>query len=89
MVPDDVVKVMPPPAPSLICGSDDQLYDQGKDTATGKELDAEAKMADLKLKLGQEVLPIYAKGLELATSALVKFNAFANSRCRKQMTWPA
>jgi hypothetical protein len=55
----------------------DQLYDQGKNSAAGKELDAEAKLADLKLKLGQEVLPIYTKALEVATGALVKFNAFA------------
>jgi hypothetical protein len=55
----------------------DQLEAQGRNSASGKELDAEAKLADAKLKLGNEVLPIYTAALVKAADALKSFNEFA------------
>jgi hypothetical protein len=54
-----------------------QLEKQGRETAHGKELDAEAKLADIKLRLGNQILPIYTKALVMASDALEKFNAFS------------
>jgi hypothetical protein len=55
----------------------DQLDKEGKSSAAGKELDAEAKLADAKLKMGNEVLPLYTAALEKGADALKSFNEFA------------
>lgn len=54
----------------------DQLYAQGKDTTTGKELEAKAKLHDAYLKFGTTILPIYTKAIEVATSALANFTGW-------------
>ncbi|WP_096911107.1 MULTISPECIES: phage tail tape measure protein [Acinetobacter] len=54
----------------------DQLYVQGKDTTTGKELEAKAKLHDAYLKFGTTILPIYTKAIEVATSALANFTGW-------------
>lgn len=54
----------------------DQLYAQGKDTTTGKELEAKAKLHDAYLKFGKTILPIYTKAIESATSALATFTGW-------------
>ena len=54
----------------------DQLYAQGKDTTTGKELEAKAKLHDAYLRFGQTILPIYTKAIEVATSALANFTGW-------------
>lgn len=54
----------------------DQMNDQAQNTPTGKELNAEARLADLKLRLGTDILPTYTKALELATGALERLNSF-------------
>ncbi|MFW1926529.1 phage tail tape measure protein [Acinetobacter ursingii] len=54
----------------------DQLYAQGKDTTTGKELEAKAKLHDAYLKFGTTILPIYTKAIESATSALAIFTGW-------------
>ncbi|WP_212510875.1 phage tail tape measure protein [Acinetobacter seifertii] len=54
----------------------DQLYAQGKDTTTGKELEAKAKLHDAYLKFGTTILPIYTKAIEVATSALENFTGW-------------
>lgn len=48
----------------------DQMTRAAAGTAAGKELDLEAKEANLKLVLGQQILPIYVRALELTTGAL-------------------
>jgi hypothetical protein len=55
----------------------DQLYGEGKNSASGKELEAEAKLADAKLKMGNEILPLYTAALEKGAEALKTFNEFA------------
>lgn len=56
----------------LNAGADniDQLNDKAKNTTTGKELEARAKLHDAYLNFGQSILPIYTKAIEVATSAL-------------------
>lgn len=60
----------------LNAGADniDQLNDKAKNTTTGKELEARAKLHDAYLNFGQSILPIYTKAIEVATSALKNFN---------------
>ncbi len=55
----------------------DQLDANAKGSTSGKELDAQAKLADLKLQLGKEILPLYARGLQLVTTALQSLNKFS------------
>lgn len=64
-----------------------QVNDAGKKTATGKEINAEARLADLKLRMGNDILPLYTRGLELATGALEKLNRFVdeNPKASKYM----
>lgn len=49
---------------------------EGRATAAGKEIEAEKKLADLKLQLGQNILPIYTSALETANDALRTLNEF-------------
>ena len=53
-----------------------QLEKLGRDTAAGKELEAQSKLANLKLTMGEKILPLYAQGLELAISAVQRLNGF-------------
>jgi hypothetical protein len=48
----------------------------GRDSAAGKELEAQSKLANLKLTMGEKILPLYAQGLELAISAVQRLNGF-------------
>ncbi|WP_432239915.1 phage tail tape measure protein [Herbaspirillum robiniae] len=54
----------------------DQLDQLGRDTSSGKELETLAKVADLKLELGSKILPLYASGLQMATSAVQSLTGF-------------
>ncbi|KFX81278.1 tail protein, partial [Ralstonia solanacearum] len=54
----------------------DQLEAKAKGTAQGQELDTLAKVHDLEKALGEKVLPLYARGLELVTQAAVSVTAF-------------
>ena len=53
-----------------------QLEKLGRDSAAGKELEAQSKLANLKLTMGEKILPLYAQGLELAISAVQRLNGF-------------
>lgn len=52
----------------------DQLDQQGRASAAGKEIDAEKKLADLKLRMGNAILPMYSAALETAAGALEWLN---------------
>ncbi|WP_152546348.1 phage tail tape measure protein [Janthinobacterium lividum] len=54
----------------------EQIYDLGKQQAGGAELEATARLANLKLTMGEKILPLYAQGLEMAISAITRMNAF-------------
>lgn len=54
----------------------DQLDKEGRNNAGGKELDAEAKLNNLRLQMGKDIMPLYIHALELGTSALEKLNGF-------------
>ncbi|UQV45025.1 phage tail protein [Janthinobacterium lividum] len=54
----------------------EQIYDLGKQQAGGAELEATARLANLKLTMGEKILPLYAQGLEMAISAITRLNAF-------------
>jgi hypothetical protein len=56
-----------------------QLDEQAKKTTSGKELEAEAKLADAKLRMGNAILPLYTSALESASSALEKLNSFIDN----------
>ena len=53
-----------------------QLEKLGRDSAAGKELEAQSKLANLKLTMGEKILPLYAQGLEMAISAITRLNGF-------------
>ncbi|PMQ16526.1 Chromosome partition protein Smc [Janthinobacterium sp. AD80] len=53
-----------------------QLDKLGRDTAAGKELEAQSKLANLKLTMGEKILPLYAQGLEMAITAVQRLNGF-------------
>ncbi|WP_086144184.1 phage tail protein [Janthinobacterium sp. GW458P] len=53
-----------------------QLDKLGRDSAAGKELEAQAKLANLKLTMGEKILPLYAQGLEMAIGAVQRLNGF-------------
>ena len=46
-------------------------------TLAGKEIDLEAKLANLKLELGQKILPLAVRGLELLIGVLDRVTRFA------------
>lgn len=54
----------------------DQLSERAKNTTTGKEVEAKAKLHDAYLKFGTTILPIYTKAIETATGALQSFNGW-------------
>jgi hypothetical protein len=60
----------------------DQLNGEGQNTPEGKRLAAEAKLHDLKLRVGRDVLPLYTKGLTLAAGALERLNKFVDRHPR-------
>lgn len=53
------------------------LSDAGGKTMAGKEIDLEAKLANLKLELGQKILPLAVRGLELLIGVLDRVTRFA------------
>lgn len=53
-----------------------QINSLGQGTANGKELEVNAKLADLKLAMGEKILPLYARAIETVTKALEGLNAF-------------
>ncbi len=53
-----------------------KLEKLGRDSAAGKELEAQSKLANLKLTMGEKILPLYAQGLELAISTVQRLNGF-------------
>ncbi|PHV34745.1 phage tail protein [Janthinobacterium sp. BJB312] len=53
-----------------------KLEKLGRDSAAGKELEAQSKLANLKLTMGEKILPLYAQGLEMAISAVTRLNGF-------------
>lgn len=53
-----------------------QLEKLGRDSAAGKELEAQSKLANLKLTMGEKILPMYARALEMAISAVTRLNGF-------------
>ncbi|TDY36855.1 phage tail protein [Janthinobacterium sp. 75] len=53
-----------------------RLEKLGRDSAAGKELEAQSKLANLKLTMGEKILPLYAQGLEMAISAITRLNGF-------------
>jgi hypothetical protein len=54
-------------------------YNSVGKTAAGMEVDLTAREADLKLKIGQIILPYYVKGLEMALGVLTRINAFVSA----------
>lgn len=56
----------------------EQGFNRNKGTASGKEADAEAKLADLKLRIGNSIMPTYIRALELTAGALDRLNKFAD-----------
>ncbi|HEI9782173.1 TPA: hypothetical protein SLN38_001591 [Serratia marcescens] len=54
----------------------DTIINQGKNQAPGQELILEAKKRDLYKQLGQNILPLYVKGLSLINNALASVSAF-------------
>lgn len=55
----------------------DGLYGAGGGTMTGKEIDYEAKLANLKLALGEHILPLAISGLEKLNRMLEAATRFA------------
>ena len=53
-----------------------RLEKLGRDSAAGKELEAQSKLANLKLTMGEKILPLYAQGLEMAITAVQRLNGF-------------
>ena len=53
-----------------------KLEKLGRDSAAGKELEAQSKLANLKLTMGEKILPLYAQGLEMAIAAVQRLNGF-------------
>ena len=53
-----------------------RLEKLGRDSAAGKELEAQSKLANLKLTMGEKILPLYTQGLEIAISAVQRLNGF-------------
>ena len=54
----------------------DRLDARAKKTPVGQELEAMAKVRDLQLEMGNQVLPLYAGALESVTSALKSVTGF-------------
>jgi hypothetical protein len=54
----------------------DSLEAKARNTAGGREMEAGAKLADLKLVMGEKILPLYTEALIAATKALKGLNEF-------------
>ncbi|WP_198078260.1 phage tail tape measure protein [Acinetobacter calcoaceticus] len=54
----------------------DQLDARARNTTSGKELEAKAKLHDAYLKFGTTILPIYTKAIMIATGALQTFTGW-------------
>ena len=54
----------------------EQINTLGQQQASGKEIEVEAKLADLKLTMGEKILPLYARGLEMVIGAVQSLNGF-------------
>ncbi|MGB6054449.1 MAG: phage tail protein, partial [Burkholderiaceae bacterium] len=54
----------------------DALYGRARQSASGQELEAQAKLRDLQLELGTQILPLYARGLEAVTGWTKSITAF-------------
>ena len=53
-----------------------QLDKLGRNSAAGKELEAQSKLANLKLTMGEKILPLYTQALEMAIAAVTRLNGF-------------
>lgn len=54
----------------------DQIAALGEQQTSGKELEATAKLADLKLALGEKILPLYTSAIEGLTESIKTLNHF-------------
>jgi hypothetical protein len=54
----------------------DQLEPLAREQAGGKEMETLAKLADLKLTMGEKILPLYSRAVDTVTSALEGLNRF-------------
>lgn len=56
----------------------DQINDQGKQTAEGRLLQAHTRLDNVERRIGDQLLPIYTKGLNLAAGAMERISAWAD-----------
>lgn len=56
----------------------DETYQAGQRTTTGQQIGAHAKIDDLRLRLGTQLLPLYTSLLTRANDALSKLNSFTD-----------
>ncbi|KAB8051643.1 phage tail protein [Janthinobacterium rivuli] len=54
----------------------DSLHDRARGLGAGAEREALAKVSDLKLVMGEKILPLYTQGLEMAIAAMTRLNGF-------------
>ena len=54
----------------------DKLHDRARAVSAGAEHEAHAKLSDLKLVMGEKILPVYTQALEMAIAAVTKLNGF-------------
>jgi hypothetical protein len=54
----------------------DQLEPLAREQADGKEMETLAKLADLKLTMGEKILPLYSRAIDSVTAALDGLNGF-------------
>ncbi|MGX9699281.1 phage tail tape measure protein [Janthinobacterium lividum] len=54
----------------------DKLHDRARAVSAGAEHEAHAKLSDLKLVMGEKILPVYTQALEMAIAAVTKLNSF-------------
>jgi hypothetical protein len=62
----------------LNAGADDiqSLKKKGEATASGQELDAQAKLRDLQLEMGTQILPLYSSALETVITGIKSITSF-------------
>ncbi|QYG09016.1 phage tail tape measure protein [Janthinobacterium sp. PAMC25594] len=54
----------------------DSLHVRARGLGAGAEREALAKVSDLKLVMGEKILPMYTQGLEMAIAAMTRLNGF-------------
>ncbi|MCC7699047.1 phage tail tape measure protein [Janthinobacterium sp. EB271-G4-7A] len=54
----------------------DSLHVRARGLGAGAERETLAKVSDLKLVMGEKILPMYTQGLEMAIAAMTRLNAF-------------